>query len=707
MTTAWNQRRQSGSILYFLDNTSTRLRRFDFSTGTWLSDITLSAAAQAFDVDATGIYVKTALGVKHLTLDGASSVTVPSATGVSPFIEVSGNYLLLGDQSYTYSYNKQTGALVSSRYTYYSMGGTSAIESEGRFYGVTTGVSPADILVVEYNPTTGVITGSFDSPYHGTYPAANKTYAREAGGLVVASSGTVYKSNTLEYLGSLGGSIQGAAFLSDRFVVMRGGRLAVFSNDVHELGQLSAPTGLQDIVAYSGTLYSIAGAIDSLMIQALDLAPTAAPTPPPARSWAEAAPNADFILGDGENVILASKVEHAAYTFNSQSWAHTDVTPLYLSPSYVGFSAVNNTVYASYDGGAIHAFPRTNPGTAHWLAATPYSASGLATAGEYIFAADLSGAWATHYTFSPSGNLLSNPEWNYVSRQYEWDPLTRRMYFFRDGMSPNDLHVEQIAVDGSITAEGESPYHGEVDAKIPIRVAPDGGRIILGSGQVFESGGLTIVGNLNSNVLDIGWLNGDTYAISNTAPPQLRRYNTAYQIVQSGRVRGTPRRILPISGGFVYIANVGNSTIIGRLDSFFAKADLAVDPVTVGTLFSGGSQINLAVSVGNNGTVPSNGATVNADLSGLENSGWNCIPGPFVAGCTATLRTGSIADVIDLADGGQAVYQINGTIPATARNELRIPVSISPVSNSSDPELRNNMQEIVLRLDRIFDHGFE
>lgn len=706
-TTVWSQRRLNGSIVYFLDNASTRLRRYDFATSSWLTDITLNGAADAFDVDATGIYVKFANRVERVALDGSSSTVVPAVTAPLPYIEVVGNVLLMGDENNVYAYNKTTGALVSSHFAYYSMGGISTIEAEGRMFGTTQGVSPADVVEVEYNPATGAITNYFDSPYHGAYLIGDRTYAREAGGMVVDSSGIAYASNTLDYLGGLGGAVQGVAFLADRFVVMRGGELAVFSNDVRELGRVGAPAGLQDIMTYAGVPYGISGSINALAIVPLSLDAIAQPAPPPARSWAEAAPKVDFILGDGNDLVMISQVEHAAYAFNPASWTQANPTPLYNGPLHAAFSPVNDTVYAAYSGGAIYAFPRASAGSANWFAATAATARGLATAGEYVFADDASGAWDSHYTFGPSGTPLSSVEWNYYSRQYEWDPVLRRMYFFRDGTSPNDLHWEQIGVNGAIVDEGESPYHGEVTAITPIRVSPNGSRIIIGSGQVFESVGLTFAGNLNATVADIGWLNGDLYALTPEPGARLNRYNATYQVVQSGRVRGTPRRILPSSNGFVYVADIGASTILGRLDAFLSKADLAVDPVSPGSLFAGGSQINISVTVGNNGTVPSSNAMVIGDLSGLENPSWRCVPGTLVSGCANVIVNGSISNALDLQDSGQATFQISGMIPLSARNEVRIPISISPAVSASDPELRNNSVDVVLRLDRIFDHGFD
>ena len=702
---AWMQRRICAGIVYFLDNVG-RIRRYVIASNAWLPDIALSGAAQAFDVDDSGIYVQFADRVERYTLDGLAHQTVPVAQADWPFLEVMGNVLILGNGTQVSSYDKTTGAQVSSVFTIYEMFGSSSMESEGLVFGRSRYLSPSDIVKLTVDRATGIIQSVADSPYHGSFPDATATYAREAGGFVLDSSGTVYSSAAFSYVGSVGSAIQGAAFLPDRFVVMRGADLDVFSNDLHELGRIAAPAGLLDIFAVGNTVYAISGSIDALTIARLDVTPHPAATPP-ARSWDESAPTADFILGDANDLMLVSRIEHAAYAFNPGSWAFEETIPLFVSPLYATYSPVTKQIHAAYDGGAIYSFARQTPGTAAWLGATPFSALGLAAAGEYVFVADRTGPWASHYTFSPAGVMLSRKDWNYYSRQYEWDPVKRRMYFFRDDTSPNDLHWEQIAIDGTITAAGESPYHGEVQAQTPIRVSADGSRIVLGSGQVFESGGLTLAGNLGEPVSEIAWWNGDLYTISDEAEPLLQRRGANYQVMSSGRVRGTPRRLLPSTSGFVYVADVGSSTIVGRLDAFLAKADLAVDPLAPGSVFGNGSMVTLSVSVGNNGTVPANGATVRASLAGLEDATWRCLPVTHVDGCSGASGSGAIDHMIDLADGGQAMYEIKGRVPASTLNEVLINVEIVPAVASSDPELRNNTQAIRLKLDSLFQDGFE
>lgn len=704
--TVWQQRRIHAGIVYFLDNTTIRLRRYELASASWLADIPLAAASHAFDVDASGIYVKSGSAVRRYSLAGQDLGDLPTASGAWQFLELVGNYVVLGGNSSVRTYDKQTGAPVASLNTGYQMSGYDSSKSEGRIFGLNLAVYPSDIVRLQVNPASGALESIIDSPYHGAFPTGTRVHAREGGGWVFDSSGTVYSSPGLLHLGNLGGSIQGAAFLQDKFIVMRGADLVVFSNDLRETGRMQPPTGLVDIMGIGNTLYAITGTIGDLHIASIDPATAGPVTAPPAREWWQATPKATFVLGDGTKAVLVSASEHAAYPFDPQAWSFGPAVPMLPGFSQATYSATTGIVYGAYPGGAIYAYPLATPGSVGWLAATAYTAQGLAAAGEYIMAADASGAWASHYMFSPTGSRLSWVEWNYLSRQYEWDPASRKMYFLRDDTSPNDLMWERIAADGTIVEDGESPYHGGLSFDVPIRISPYGTGIALGSGLVMDPVNLSVVHDLAGQMAEYAWINGDLYAITR-GESRLNRYSSGYDVVSSGRVRGEPRRLLPAGSTFLYVADIGPSTIVGRLDPLFAKADLAVDPVAPGALFAAGSTITLRVNVGNNGVVPAFGARVVADLSILDQPTWRCIAGVHVSACTGSITAGSIDHVLDIEDGGQATFEISGRIPAGAQDFVVLTAGVSPASAGSDPELRNNTQVIRLAIDALFADGFD
>ncbi|PZQ11171.1 MAG: hypothetical protein DI564_14795 [Rhodanobacter denitrificans] len=704
--TVWQQRRTYGSVVYVLDNASLSIRRYDLAVAQWLPRIDLERPASAFAVDASGVYTRVEKAVYRYALDGTALGPLPNVTVTRDLLELVGDYVVVSSDQGIHTYHKSTGTPAAFLYTSTPLTGAVSLPDQGSVYAVNTSWSPTDIYRMKVDPVTGAVSNFIDSPYHGAFPTGSRVYAREQGGWLFDSSGTVYWGDSLQRRGSLGGAVQGAVFFSDRFLVMRGARLAVFSNDLKETGLIQAPSGMLDIVGYADRAYAITGAIDDLRFVPIDLEAAQPAVPSTARDWVAAAPKATHVLGDGTGLILTSAAEHAAYPFSPQTWSFGRTIPMMTGALDVAYSRVNGRVYASYTGGAIYAYPLATPGRADWFSATAYTANGLSTAGEYVFASDLSGAWASHYTFSPEGDGISWREWNYISSQYEWDPVTRRIFFLREGVSPNDLMFESIALDGSITDGGDSPYHGDFQPDYPIRVSPDAALIGLGSGVILDSVRLEIIHQLDHGWADFAWLGNDLYGLT-ASGQRINRYSASFDVVSTGRVRGTPRRLIPAGEGFVYVADVGTSTIIGRFDAFMSKADLAVDPSAPGSVFDGGSAVTVRVTVGNNGVVAASGATVSIDPGHLQGAVWRCVAAVRATPCPATSLPGASSTVVDIEDGGQLTYEVSGQVPPGSFDRVTIAATITPAVPASDPELRNNAQSIRLRLDRLFVDAFE
>ena len=112
--------------------------------------------------------------------------------------------------------------------------------------------------------------------------------------------------------------------------------------------------------------------------------------------------------------------------------------------------------YFGYNNGAI-TYVDAGVGIERGFASVPLEVGGLGDAGNFLLAQDGSGAWATHYVLGADGALRASADWNYYSRVYAFNQPQARVYFFRDGVSPNDLHYEQI---DQVTA-GEPGTTGE------------------------------------------------------------------------------------------------------------------------------------------------------------------------------------------------------------------------------------------------------
>ena len=222
----------------------------------------------------------------------------------------------------------------------------------------------------------------------------------------------------------------------------------------------------------------------------------------------------------------------------------------------IAYSPVHDRLYVGYGSGQIiqHGVRGTLPSQP--FAATPLAVNGLAAAGNFILAQDDTGAWESHHLFDGAGVLKASKEWNHYSRVYAWNPVLNRIYFFRDGTSPNDLHYEAInQTTGSITAEGETPYHGDYTIAPPIRVSTDGTRVLLGSGDIYDASSLNWVGALPTAFTDGRWLAGGGTVIirpdgSDTA---LERRNSTGTIVEVAQFSGSPLALLATPAGMVVV----------------------------------------------------------------------------------------------------------------------------------------------------------
>ena len=69
-TTPWLDAQQSGEIVYLLFASPPSIKRYQVSTQSWLSDLSLSGTPTAFRVTADALYVAFGLRAAKLSLDG-------------------------------------------------------------------------------------------------------------------------------------------------------------------------------------------------------------------------------------------------------------------------------------------------------------------------------------------------------------------------------------------------------------------------------------------------------------------------------------------------------------------------------------------------------------------------------------------------------------------------------------------------------------
>ncbi|MGH1439869.1 MAG: S8 family serine peptidase [Cellvibrionaceae bacterium] len=201
------------------------------------------------------------------------------------------------------------------------------------------------------------------------------------------------------------------------------------------------------------------------------------------------------IVDEAGTLYLFSPENYRVYRWSSVSESY--INPIHIgsergiapnSPDEMVYSAEHNRLYFAYDSGEITYVNLTETSGENAFARIPLAVGGLAAVGNYILAQDASGAWDTHYIFDRDGVLTDSADWNYRSIEYAWNEFNNRVYFFRNGTSPNDLHYEEInQLTGEISSAGETPYHGRYSILPPIKISSDGGLVLLGSGDIYNA----------------------------------------------------------------------------------------------------------------------------------------------------------------------------------------------------------------------------
>jgi len=191
-----------------------------------------------------------------------------------------------------------------------------------------------------------------------------------------------------------------------------------------------------------------------------------------------------------------------------------------LSPTDIAYVASQQRLYLGYENGTIRyidvnaATPAEVP-----FASVPDSVQSISSAGNFLVAQP-NRYNDNGYIFSANGTLTGRGGYSSVgySRQTAWDPNTNRLYYFRDGISPNDIHYDVIdQTTGTVTAQGESPYHSDHDVGGVIRPSPNGQTVLLGTGDMYNLSGLTWAGTLGDDIADARWLaNGSVTTLTTT-----------------------------------------------------------------------------------------------------------------------------------------------------------------------------------------------
>lgn len=694
---------RGGDVYYFAFESPDRIERYSLQSRSWLAPVPLQAPATAMWVDESGIFVAEGRSIARLQLDGGDRTPLANSEHSVGSLFTIGDIVAFQVSGVFFTLDKQTGTplatFVNGSPPSPSGLGFSVSTAQRKVYYRPSSQGYGEIASFEIGVDGNKISGA-SGGYRSDYQGGSRTFLFPDGNRVADNSGTTFNSATLTYSGNLGGPFTDLAFHgADVPIILRDNKLLSYGSNLLETGSFSLDAnGLR--VAIAGTdavVFTVdAAAVNGLRVQAVPLSNITPQVPGPAVNPRGLAFTPDDVLVDKDGVILLfSKSSKSLFRWSPSQSGYLPTLPLVGEPAFVGYSRENHHAYFAYDNQVIRDMDlaAANPVEIP-LVNLPAKPRGFTLAGAFPYVAD----GTRLITFSPTGTPIT-PDYQPNSSPYYsagnlniWDPVNRRVYHFRDNTSPNDLHYDAISSAGLITGTAETPYHAEFSVVKPIRVRPDGSKVVIGSGVVFNASDLTKAASLANGFTDATWFNGQLVSARlNNGVTQIQTWIEP-QYVAGATVRefaGTPLRLLALDSTRLVliglIAGEPQFTILNtQLQPVFVSQTKPASPSTLTVTNRTESSVSLSWM----------------DLSGTEDGfrvEYRTLGGEWTTGAS-TGANASSATVAGLPAGTALEFRVVATladltsIPSTAVSATTLTGPDQPVG-----------EPYGLRITRVFD----
>ncbi|MCC7019522.1 MAG: hypothetical protein IT332_07195 [Ardenticatenales bacterium] len=551
----WLPASTAAGIAYFPFAAPPRVERFDLATGTWLPAVPLTDAPTAFRAGDDALFAAYGPRVVRMATDGTGEVSLYAAEwSVIDLLLVAGS-LVVAENARLTSVHPVTGAPIG-RATFTGVAGLSVAPVARKLFWHSTGVIPNDILWTALN-ADGTFGGTIESPYHDAYPRGTRTFVLPGERLVADDSGIVYDTAELGYSGSLGGAFTDLTALGDTIVLARPDALVALSSDLIEIGRFVPEAPALAVASDGDVVYTFAVAAPrGVAATAVPLSAFRPRPPAPTVDPSGLAYTPDAIAAGRDGVLyMLSKAHRNVFRWSVPGRSYVAAIPLLDAPEHMAYGDDPRRLFLAYADGSISRILPDDDAAERPFAQTPLPTQGLAVAGPFLFASDRSGGrHTTHFVFAPNGGRISAHEWNELSDAYVWSAVRRRMYYLDDYTIPSELLAEEIDEFGRIAGEFESPYHSEFEVDHPVRVAPDGSVVVLGTGDVYEAIGLRQIRNLSTRIDDAAWQAGRLFTITRAAEgTRVRAWGSDWKVIGERTIDGRPLRIFPADDGLVVV----------------------------------------------------------------------------------------------------------------------------------------------------------
>ncbi len=521
----WVDERTFNNKAYFLFNDTPFVAVYDIQQGVWVDSIGLPHNnPSCFHFDDDYLYVGYNGSVYRYNHQGGdeSPLLLRDSTPYEPrALYTDGDFLFVFLGSVKEVLNRRDGTLISrfddwtkDNHMIYAI---SHFKEDRVFYGRTSGISPSDIDIMTYD-STGTFLEVRDSPHHGIYGDATKTWVFPDGKRVVDNSGTIYEANSLKYLNSFGtpGRIFGIAFFDSTIIVSTGDSLLIrYDPDlILEQGRKKIDFQPNRLIVKDENVLAFYRDPDAqyyigVSVVSLDGFAHAEPIPAlEATSCSEISEK--HVYFTDSIVYFWAYVEGQILPWNVSRQEWDTSIPLLGSAELMTYSSAIDAFYLMYPGGKITIL-RRDGGTfvERPFFNNPRRCSGFEGAGRYLVLS-LGTGNNTHMVIDQNHRCVyESDEWREPLGVSTWCDSTRRIYYYDDNST---VTFEQIGAEGTIDTI-VSAKQREGRWLIPLNVKPDGSIVIVNNGNIYDGATLEYQNYLLREIECATWIGDDLFSI--------------------------------------------------------------------------------------------------------------------------------------------------------------------------------------------------
>lgn len=506
----------AGDKAYFLFSAPNKIAVYDMAQQSQGADIALSKIPTAFAIEGNTAYIAFHRELRALDLTTGNSQFVRNASQDIVQVTLLGNYIYAMENSGSTLVINRTGfSLVETEPSNYWAGPSQVASAVNQaIFTRSSGISPSDISKMLIG-SDGAIVSTADSTYHGDYPDATRLFLNSTESKVYDDAGIVYFAADLTYAGSLAGRVDDLTFSGDNPIVLRDSQLTLFNTGLIEQGIITL-TNTPDLIAAHGervftfTLSASGVTVNSVDISSFDLPAPGEPLNPNGLAYSP-----EFTLADGQDILyLIDRETLSIFRWSMAEQQYLTSLPLLVPPTWATYSAAQQRLYLGFPNGKISYFDTAaeTPKETHFVN-LPTTIQGLQAVGNYLFAVDNSGAWATHYSFDAHGNLLNSYDWTYTAQHYVWNPSTERVYLssYNSGLVWREIDSDT----GLLGNTGESPYNSNIATYSRLVVSSDGEYVLTGAGQILSAYTGTVLNALSNSISSGVWIGNELITVDN------------------------------------------------------------------------------------------------------------------------------------------------------------------------------------------------